>query len=587
MDSLKVSWKHSIFIRLIITFLLIMVPIFIFGIWIFKWSSNQLSEEISYSMKSQVSYYMNNFDNEIQRIKDLQFDLTQDEDLNQVANASELMDNFEKTKAILRIQRRLTAIKNSSPYIDNVKVFIPSLKWAINDADANKSYSDITSTDIDLVKDIPTDSDSQMIFMDDKLFLIAVFPIYNENREPLFIIRVDLSKEAIKKALEELYSFSDGGFILEKASCKFTLDNISDENIKKQLPEIIALRLDKNRSDAVTIIIDGKRYLLIYYMSEYTGMTLAQFLPQESGFQAITKLELWYWLFFLLTVAVIVIYSLYSYKLIRKPLAGLLKSFRKVESGDFQINVKYLHNDELGNLYKRFGEMVENLKKLIDQVYKQKILAQNAELKQLQAQINPHFLYNSFFILHRRIKGGDYDNAIRFSQQLGNYFRFITRSAADEVTLAREVEHAGIYAEIQGMRFSNRIRVEIAKLPEEIHSVIVPRLILQPIIENAFEYGLENKKSDGKLVVGFETNDKKIIISIEDNGEDLTQEVIDNLNYCFMNADSSVENTGIINIHRRIKLKFGENSGLKASRSILGGLKIDMDISAEWGENSV
>jgi len=86
---------------------------------------------------------------------------------------------------------------------------------------------------------------------------------------------------------------------------------------------------------------------------------------------------------------------------------------------------------------------------------------------------------------------GDYDTLERFTEQLGEYFRFVTRSAADEVPLSAEVNHARVYTEIQAMRFSNRIKVYFDDMPEEYSKIQVPRLILQPIIENAFVHGLE------------------------------------------------------------------------------------------------
>ena len=163
--------------------------------------------------------------------------------------------------------------------------------------------------------------------------------------------------------------------------------------------------------------------------------------------------------------------------------------------------------------------MVKELKTLIEQSYKQKILVQRAEMKQLQSQINPHFLYNSFFILNTMARTEDYENIEKFTEQLGRYFQFITRSAADEVPLEKEVEHARVYTEIQAMRYSNRIKAYFEELPEEFWGIVVPRLILQPIIENAFEHGLGMVKKNGILTVSFEKLQNGLHIIIENNGE--------------------------------------------------------------------
>jgi two-component system sensor histidine kinase YesM len=205
-------------------------------------------------------------------------------------------------------------------------------------------------------------------------------------------------------------------------------------------------------------------------------------------------------------------------------------------------------------------------------------MIQKAELKQLQSQINPHFLYNSFFILKRRIKTGDNESAMYFAEKMGNYFRFITRSASDEVPLKQEVEHAGIFAEIQGMRFSNRIKVNFDELPQRYENVIVPRLILQPLIENAFVHGLEDLEENGLLDVRFKEEAGLLRIIVEDNGQNMPEDYIENINKALETRTDNTEMTGMFNIHRRLRLKFGGESGLKLTRGELGGLKVSVNI---------
>ena len=194
-------------------------------------------------------------------------------------------------------------------------------------------------------------------------------------------------------------------------------------------------------------------------------------------------------------------------------------SFEQVKRGNLDINIEHEIDDEFRFIYRNFNSMVKELKTLIDQSYKQKILVQRAEMKQLQSQINPHFLYNSFFILNTMARTEDYENIEKFTEQLGRYFQFITRSAADEVPLEKEVEHARVYTEIQAMRYSNRIKAYFEELPEEFWGIVVPRLILQPIIENAFEHGLGMVKKNGILTVSFEKLQNGLHIIIENNGE--------------------------------------------------------------------
>jgi two-component system sensor histidine kinase YesM len=300
--------------------------------------------------------------------------------------------------------------------------------------------------------------------------------------------------------------------------------------------------------------------------------------PENAVFEPLRKYRNWFLMLAAVSLIIIVIYSLYVYKYIHKPLDKLVKAFRKVEYGDFNVQIGHKHNDEFQYIYTRFNVMLDNLNSLIDQAYKQQILTQKAELKQLQSQINPHFLYNSLFILNTMSRLGDYDNLEQFSNQLGEYFQFVTRNSSDEVPLEREVNHARVYTEIQEMRFSNRIRIDFGELPDHSGHIMVPRLILQPIIENAFEHGLEKKAENGLLIVQFKKNDQGIQIIVEDNGGHVEARNLEELKNRLNNPEDT-ETTGLLNIHQRIRLKFGQDSGLTVEPSEQGGLKITMTMN--------
>ncbi|WP_242856202.1 sensor histidine kinase [Ruminiclostridium josui] len=255
----------------------------------------------------------------------------------------------------------------------------------------------------------------------------------------------------------------------------------------------------------------------------------------------------------------------------------LVKAFRKVENGDLKVTINHDSNNEFGYLFKSFNDMVKNLNMLIDQVYNQKILMQKAELKHLQSQINPHFLYNSFFMINTMARIGD-ENLVPFTKHLGEYFRFVTRNSMDNIPLEEEINHAKVYTEIQLMRFSKRLQIHFGECPPMYKDLKVPRLILQPIIENAFEHGLEKKKNGGLLLVNFEGNENELRIIVEDNGCDITDNELEKLQDLLEDNEKEIETTGTLNIHRRIRLVFGEESGLIISRSVIGGLKAVLKI---------
>lgn len=584
MNDLRILLKNTILSRLIVVFILIIAPIYFLTINILGWSRNVLEQQIFTAMQSQVSYYLRDLESSIDRIKSLEYDLTSDEDLNQMSNAPELLSDFEKAKAFSRIQKRLTAIKNSSGFIENVRVLIPSINWAINAEGYPKgSYSEVSEEELNTLINLPHDTSSQIIYWNDRIYICAVFPNYLEsNKLPLFIIDVELSKAALNKSLKQLNSsYKDCGFIMAKPNQTPIIENVEGESMLKYLQNLINTSSEEKKNDAISLEYYGNKYLLIYQYSSYMGLTLSTYFPTEDIFKPLEKFTLGYWTLSISAAVLIILYAFFTQRLVQRPLLKIVKAFKKFESGDFNVRIEHNHKDEFKYLCGRFNEMVENLKTLIDQVYQQKILAQTAELKQLQSQINPHFLYNSYFLLHRMIKREDYQNAVRFSKQMGVYFQFITRSAQDIVDLGKEVEHARIYAEIQAMRFEDRINVDFGELPEELGSVRVPRLILQPVIENAFEHGLENKEENGLLSVQFKKLDKGILITVEDNGDDLGNDELASLQNSLLQMDKDKECTGMLNINKRIKLIYGSESGISVSHSDSGGLRVCLSILTE------
>lgn len=171
---------------------------------------------------------------------------------------------------------------------------------------------------------------------------------------------------------------------------------------------------------------------------------------------------------------------------------------------------------------------------------------------------------------------GDMERVEQFTIQLGEYFRFVTRSASDEISLAQEIHHARTYTDIQLLRFSRRIRARFEELPEALAETKVPRLIVQPIIENAFEHSLERKEENGKIVVRFESGDGECRIVVEDNGSELSEEKLLELARTLANRDDTAETTGMVNIHRRLAITFGERGGVRVARSGLGGLQVTL-----------
>jgi two-component system sensor histidine kinase YesM len=569
----------SIFSRLVITFLLIISPLYFLSIEIYKWAIQTQQQDISNTMLSQVNFYVDNLEKEIQRIKLLQYYATADVNLQQLAYVPESLDDYEKALSILQLQQYLKAIASSSSYIKTVSAYIPSIDSVVSSSSFESSIPG------DEFKILDTYSyysiDAQTIYWNNRLFLsvsnLSNTPIEVDKvkKKPAYIIGVELNLMVLGDALKQFNDYADGGALLIDNRNDFILTSTNNSEENSKMSKFVKEAAKATKNGYRKIDINGKAYWTIYTSSNYLGITLSKFIPESEVLINFKKYFNWFWIFTATSILLILLYSFSTYRLTYKPLSVLVKSFRKMERGDLNISITHKTHDEFRYLYGAFNQMVYKLGALIEQVYKQKILAQNAQLKQLQTQIIPHFLYNSYFILHRMVIDEDNENAARFSQLLGNYLKFITRNAGDEVTLEREIEHARIYTEIMGMRFGSRLKLEFERTPEECTHIKVPRLIIQPIIENALEHGLKNRANDGILIISFLKSEEALNVIVEDNGNRLSNEELKDLQQSLIEKTGiqEIETTGIQNIHSRLQYRFGNDSGLIFSRSDLGGLK--------------
>ena len=311
----------------------------------------------------------------------------------------------------------------------------------------------------------------------------------------------------------------------------------------------------------------------------YLSFQYTRLIPTDDILNATRVTPLLNMFFILLISAACIIFFVEIYRLVHRPLSHLINAFKEMETGNFKVQIANVHSPDFAYLYQEFNKMAQKLELLIEKDYTQKLLLQKAELKQLQAQINPHFLYNSFFMLQRMIQTENIEDAQSVANALGVYFRYLTRNNMDHVKLSEEYRHAQNYAYIQGLRFSGRIQIDFEELPAGYADIPVPKLILQPILENAFNYGLANKMKDGLLQVHFHPDNEVLQIDIEDNGEELTDEKLCNLSNALLEVQSTgtnVEMSGILNIQRRLIIFSNTHDSLHVSRSTLGELRVSI-----------
>ncbi|MCD9025941.1 sensor histidine kinase [Cohnella silvisoli] len=581
------QWRLTIFPKLIIAFLLVIAPIYGIGLEMNQLGESSVRDELSKSLKSRVDFYLNSLEVENERLMSLLQQYVVDKDLQHLAFISNTMTIAEWSETVLRIQDKLQSIKSSSMYVKSVSAHILTLKRTLS---SEQSITDKIDDDYQAVESVYKRRGPGIFYWNDRLFLAVAYPGSDlPNMQETFVLSIELNLETMRQSLQSFSDYERSGAMLINVERNWMLNGDGNGEVAPELKGFLNGRFNRNAMEGIQQIqAGGNQYLTAYKHSPTFGYYLIAYVPPEQMLGAIDKYRTLLWILSFISLAIIIAYSYWLYRLIRRPLYRMISGFRKVEAGLMEPMPLPKSNDEFLYLFQRFNMMMEKLKVLIHEVYEQKIRAQSSELKQLQSQINPHFLYNTYFILYRLAKMSDFDSVIRFSQHLGEYFQYITRNAAEDVPLEAEIRHSRTYVEIQNIRFAkSRIDVDFGELPEACKEMRVPRLILQPFIENAYKYGLESKRKNGRIVVAMEQRDEFLLMSVEDNGEWLTDEDLQKLEADLSFNSNEMEYTGMLNVHRRLRIRFGGDCGVSVERGEMGGMKVTLKLPLDTvGDNN-
>ena len=565
----------SLFKKIFIAFLIVIVPIYLLSVEMITIGRNKVRKEIVESAYSKLDLYLSSMENEFYNIRKLEDKLINDRDILKLSRIVGLPNNYDEYSSYYSIQDKLKDIEDVSKYVVDAKVYIMSQGKQISPG----QVSDYSNTDITKLKKAITNKSYPFAYIDNKIYIIITpyyfYPYEGADINPKFIISIEVSEAEMKKQLKEFFNNEQGEALLLGNTHGLSLTDKSDEKLIPVLRDYLVKNgdvIDSNRIDSINV---GKQAFIVNIKkSQILDSSLIILVTKEKFFNLLTMYSNWIGFISLLTLITVIIFSLWIKSIVIKPIDKLIGAFKKVEIGESVIAVAYKNDDEFGYLYKGFNEMCQKLSILIKQVYEEKLHAKSAELKQLQYQINPHFLYNCFFLTYRMAMMHDEDGVINLTKHLGNYYQFVTRNSSDDVPLIKEVNHIKDYIEIQSVRFNNRICVQIEELPKFLENVLVPRLILQPVVENAYSHGLKNKVKDGIIDISFYQSGNVLSISVEDNGEELTSEILKELEEKLLFIDKSSEITGLLNVQRRLIIKYGEQARISVSRGELGGLLI-------------
>ena len=238
---------------------------------------------------------------------------------------------------------------------------------------------------------------------------------------------------------------------------------------------------------------------------------------------------------------------------------------KMAEDGDFTNHVRLETRDEVGRLANSYNSLIDRINSLIKEVYLERINANELELQMLQSQINPHFLYNTLESISMMATINDDDITADMAASLGSILRYSISDLNLPVSLGDEVNHVKQYFSLQEYRFKNQYRLE-TDIEPSLLSLQTPKLMLQPIVENAIYHGMSTVRSGGLIRITGERKGRGVYeIRVTDNGAGIPAEKLESLNDYINEKNENFSSIGLRNVNRRIKLFCGENAGVTVS----------------------
>lgn len=247
---------------------------------------------------------------------------------------------------------------------------------------------------------------------------------------------------------------------------------------------------------------------------------------------------------------------------ITRPITELSEVTNQVAKGDLSVRANIRSGAEASVLSNSLNAMIDKINELLEQVKTEQIRLRKAEFELLQSQINPHFLYNTLDAIVWLAEAGDQKKVVSMVGSLSEFFRTSLNHGKDIVTIKEELQHVGSYLEIQQVRYQDLLQYEIC-VPNSLCEYLIPKITIQPLVENALYHGIKNKRGLGKIEISGKIESSYFTLQIKDNGIGIKEERLRQVqNQIFNKKTEESDVYGVYNVNERIRLNFGEAYGI-------------------------
>lgn len=392
-----------------------------------------------------------------------------------------------------------------------------------------------------------------------------------------YIVKVGIEVDEIVDVLKMAQSTSDN--LLYLLNDTGDLLAVSDDELYAELKDELPVY---NHEQWSTIRLNNRQYYMINYQLERYQWQIFSLIPVETYQKQTNFISIMLLLLIALTIIAIIVVSYFLSKYYVSRLERVNRHIKSLENGELnhQIDLnsnEYLSGDEIDEIYTNFNKMAIRLQELMKEHYKLGKSVMSAELRALQAQINPHFLYNTLDLINWGALEHGADEVAQMARDLGMFYRLSLNHGKAAIRIEEELKHVEAYISIERVHFPGAVQMDI-EVPAEIREYACLNIILQPFVENAIVHGIAQHidiiECHIRITAVREGDD--ILFSIEDDGPGMEQEQMDKI---LKESDSGKENGyGVKNINFRMKLCYGDKYGVSYTNSEMGGTKVVLRI---------
>lgn len=571
----KTNKGISIKIQLIVFFLIVMmIPTLLINIGMYGLASKTLKErkanDILYSL-SRSKERLDTF------LKDIDYKL--------IALGLDIQ-NLNIDHDYEKLLYEITRIKKLNPNIESINVFLDEENRIISSSETQK----------------------EVLVKESKYYNWLEAPIYMEKENSgwlqtkYFNNNYNIPKRVffIKKKIEDFgqiaifinettlrYNYMDNP-INENELNTFLIDEhgkiLSNKDISMIGKYMDNVYMDKGvtkEEDWYIKNLNGEKMLMIYTTSSYTNWTYMSMIPMKNVL--LDKREVYRIILLInaISLPITIFLAILFSKRIYQPIGELKGAMKEVEKGNLNVQVYTCRKDEFNILYHGFNRMINRIKKLIQELYHEKLLHKEAELQNLQAQINPHFLYNTLDTIHWMARLNKMEEVSYLTFSLSNFYKLRLGDGKKYTTIGETMELVREFLNIKRIKYGEDFAIEI-NIQEDLNEVTILKFIIQPIVENAMYHGIEKKKGANKILINVLSISNYIIFKIEDDGLGIEEEKLKILKKLLndMENENNVEGkySALLNIQKRVKLKYGVNCGLNIESQYNKGTKVTLKL---------